>query len=74
MEDVADLRRCVIVIAGGVDVLLNELCGVLRSMLSICVCVSEFTQYTGPRHIKSEIDMVLLGFFPHVALEWYSLL
>ena len=54
MEDVPQIRRCVI--AG--RVLLDELKGVVKKLIEVWNSVREIVRFTGPRHIKSEYDRV----------------
>ena len=54
MEDVRQLRRCVI--AG--RVLFDLLRGVVKELIGVWNSVRELVRFTGPRHIKSESNQV----------------
>ena len=64
MEDLPELRRCVI--AGKVS--FDELRGVVSELVSIWETVREYVRYTGPRHIKSESDKVCIVLFESAVL------
>ena len=66
MEDVVDLRRCVI--AG--RVLFHDLPGVVRDLLTIWECIRSFFWYTGSRRIKDETDGVIFVDFVSI---WYDI-
>ena len=63
LEDTVVLRRCVV--AGQVS--FHDLREVASELIPVWNSVREFVRYTGPRHIKSETDMVsspgLVGLF-----------
>ena len=56
IEETADLRRCVV--AGKVSFL--ELRGVVSDLLGVWESVREYVRYTGPRHVKTSFDKVML--------------
>ena len=57
LEDTIALRRCII--AGRVH--FNELREVAVELIPVWKTVREFVRYTGPRHIKTETDMVCIA-------------
>ena len=62
LEDASVLRRCVV--AGHVS--FCDLRDVAAELISVWNSVREFVRYTGPRHFKSETDMVSIvgsGFY-----------
>ena len=69
MEDLPELRRCVVV----GQVTFADLRGVVAELVSIWDTVREYVRYTGPRHIKSEVDKVGIVLFQggcFVFLRW----
>ena len=54
MEDVVDLRRCVV--AGRVA--FAELCGVVTNLISIWESVREYVRYTGPVELQTQPERV----------------
>ena len=64
LEDASVLHRCIV--SGRVQ--FNELREVAAELIPVWKSVREFVRYAGPRHIKSETDMVSLMFYFFPAL------